>query len=386
MRDRKRILFYNHTSLVSGAEISLLEMLSEIREREVILACPSGKLSEYAKERKIKWVKAPSLDVGFKKNPFHIFLFILHLLRASLWILFFSKKWRVSLIYANSIRAGIAVIPAYLVGIPTVVHIRDILPKNFLVKIISYLLFRFSRKIVFNSEFAMEKFGIKEKKKTEIIYSPVGYRFFKFIDSKDAKKSLRIEDRFPVISVIGQIAPWKRIEISINAVKMMRNKYPSVLLLIVGDVVFKGKKRRLPNELYYQRIKEMVLKEGLNENVIFIGHRDDVEMIMNASDLILLTSSDEPFGRVIAEGMACGTPVLVREESGIGRIIREKDCGWSFSEEENEISKKIETIINDKNIKEKVIKGIILSWELFSPCAISDKILKIRDEKDSGRP
>jgi len=379
MKSKRKILFYNHTSLVSGAEISLLEMLSEIKNEDIILACPSGKLSELAIKKGINWVRAPSLDIGFKKNPFHILLFFLSFIRAGLWLLLFSKKWGPALIYANSIRAGIASIPSFLFGIPTLIHIRDILPENSITKFISHLLIRFSSALIFNSEFTKEKYGIKDEKRAKVIYSPVGYRFFKFIDSKYAKKILGIEKKFPVISVIGQIAPWKRIEMAINAVKVIKGKYPDVLLLIVGDVVFRGRRRRLQNELYFEEIKSMVLKEELKENVMFLGHREDVEMIMNASDLVLLTSYNEPFGRVIGEAMACGVPVLVPEESGIGKIIKEKNCGWWFSKED-EISEKILSIFSDEKLKEKTINEILLSYELFSPAEISDKIRKLIDE------
>ncbi len=380
MRD-KRILFYNHTSLVSGAEISLLEMLSEIKDNEFILACPPGKIVEFAEKRKIKWISAPALDIGLKKNPFYILVFLAHLLRASLWLLIFSRRWKADLIYANTIRGGLATILSFLCGIRTVVHIRDILPHNSLIsKIITYFLTNFSGHLIFNSEFTREKFGIRDEKKTSIIYSPVGYRFFRFIDSKFAKKALGIENRYPIISVIGQIAPWKRLEMTINAVKSIRNKYPDVLLLIVGEVVFRGKKRRLPNELYYESLKEMVSEEDLSENVMFLGRRDDVEMVINASDLVLLTSLNEPFGRVIGEAMACVVPVLVPEESGIGRIIKEKNCGWLFSEGDD-LSKKIISVLHDEASKEKVIRGLFLSYELFSPDEISDRIKKILNEE-----
>jgi len=379
MKGKNKILFYNHTSLVSGAEISLLEMLSELKDEEIILACPSGKLSELAIKKGINWIKAPSLDIGLKKNPFHILLFLLHFIRAGIWLLIFSKRWKATHIYTNTIRAGIASIPCFLSGIPVFIHIRDILPENSLTKLISYFLTRFSSVLIFNSDFTMEKFGIKDEKRAKVIYSPVGYRFFRFIDSKYAKKILGVENRFPVISVIGQIAPWKRLEMAIDAVKVIKNKYSEVLLLIAGDVVFKGKKRRLPNELYLEEIKNRVLKEGLKENVIFLGYREDVEIVMNASDLVLLTSHNEPFGRVIGEAMACGVPVLVPEESGIGRIIKEKNCGWWFSKEE-EVPEKIFSIFSDENLKEKIINGILLSCDLFSPPQISDKIKKLIDE------
>lgn len=375
-------LFYNHTSLVSGAEISLLEVLSELKEKEILLACPGGKLAELATKRGIKWTKAPSLDVGLKKNPYHILLFILSFANVSLWMFFFSLKHKPSAIYANSVRAGIGCLAARLLGIPLIIHVRDILPEGFLSSIIIYLLKKGATYMVFNSHLTMEKFGERESGNKIIVYSPAGYRFFKYIDSREAKRILGLEGRYPVITLVGQIAPWKRYELAIGAVKSLKEKFPQLSLLIVGDVIFRGMRRRMKNEIYYEKLKMMVKEERVDLHVIFTGQREDVEIIMNASDLLLLTSKDEPFGRVAAEGMACGIPVLVSERSGIGRIIREKGLNLLYPEpaDEKNLAKKIEEILENPDLREICIKEMMLAWELFLPFIASNKIERLLHE------
>lgn len=48
----------------------------------------------------------------------------------------------------------------------------------------------------------------------------------------------------------------------------------------------------------------------LSDKVLCLGHRTDVEHLLNAADLTVLPSRFETFGLVLAEGMAMGKPAI----------------------------------------------------------------------------
>lgn len=48
----------------------------------------------------------------------------------------------------------------------------------------------------------------------------------------------------------------------------------------------------------------------LSDKVLCLGHRTDVEHLLNAADLTVLPSHFETFGLVLAEGMAMGKPAI----------------------------------------------------------------------------
>ena len=67
---------------------------------------------------------------------------------------------------------------------------------------------------------------------------------------------------------------------------------------------------------------------GIENRVHFTGELCDVSGVLQASDLLVLNSRDEPFGLVLIEAMACGTPVLATRVGGIPEIVTDSENGW----------------------------------------------------------
>jgi glycosyltransferase involved in cell wall biosynthesis len=59
-----------------------------------------------------------------------------------------------------------------------------------------------------------------------------------------------------------------------------------------------------------------------------LGSRNDIGAVMQSLDLLIVNSTAEPFGLVIVEAMACGTPVLAVSVDGIPEIIAHDQNGW----------------------------------------------------------
>jgi glycosyltransferase involved in cell wall biosynthesis len=65
---------------------------------------------------------------------------------------------------------------------------------------------------------------------------------------------------------------------------------------------------------------QTMMTEG---NATYLGHRSDVAALMGAADLVVVPSSvPETQGLVIAEAMACGTPVVAFDVGGIADSMR----------------------------------------------------------------
>ena len=85
-------------------------------------------------------------------------------------------------------------------------------------------------------------------------------------------------------------------------------------LLLVGQVAFGGKGVRFDNHAFLDSLRAARRRaRACGDAVHFLGQRDDVPEILRALDLSLLPSWEEPFGLVTVESMALGTPPLVSE-------------------------------------------------------------------------
>jgi L-malate glycosyltransferase len=57
-----------------------------------------------------------------------------------------------------------------------------------------------------------------------------------------------------------------------------------------------------------------------------------VSALLQAADLLVLNSREEPFGLVLIEAMSSGTPVLATRVGGIPEIVRDDENGWLVEE------------------------------------------------------
>jgi glycosyltransferase involved in cell wall biosynthesis len=81
-------------------------------------------------------------------------------------------------------------------------------------------------------------------------------------------------------------------------------------------------------------LKERAAKT--HPNVRFPGFSDDIPNQMAASDLLVHTSPEEPFGLVVLEAMAANIAVLVPDAAGPGAIVQDGVNGFKFRPDDPE--------------------------------------------------
>lgn len=326
-----KVLYVNHTGQVSGAEKSLLELVRGASPAiSPIVACPDGPLAGAVAELGVERVSIPAVDGSLKLHPRYTSVALSTIARGALAVHAAAKRHGVSVIHANSIRAGLLVtLPPHGRGPARVVHLRDRLPDSRVSRLTLKAIGR-ADLLITNSRYTAESLDDAGIMSTRwVIGNPVDLRRFypERIDRAAARQSLGLTPSDYATTVLAQITPWKGQEEAIQAVARVRHDHPNVRLLLVGSAKFLSKATRYDNRAYLDRLHRLVDDLGLRDHVKFVGERDDVPAVLRATDTLLIPSWEEPFGRSMIEAMAMGVPVIATSVGGPAEVISEHHDG-----------------------------------------------------------
>lgn len=158
------------------------------------------------------------------------------------------------------------------------------------------------------------------------------------------KAQLKINTR-QVVLFVGQLIERKGIHDLFDAFSLLKKRTADVTLLVVGS----GKEGPALNK----RISE----EGISD-VVFSGFIDynQLPKYFGLSDVFVLPSSEEVWGLVINEAMACGLPVITTDKVGASvDLVKDGVNGFIIKDKAPlELSDAMRKVITDESLKLKM--------------------------------
>lgn len=186
----------------------------------------------------------------------------------------------------------------------------------------------------------------KNAKKFHKIYNGVDCDLFSPVEDRAAqKKQLGLETEKIAVLFVGQMKEGKGIFDLAKVAELLKDE--NIVFIFIGDFL---------DEETQEKWSRLVESNDM-KNINWLGQKSDIHRWMQASDLLVLPSHEgvEGMGRVIFEAMACGTPVVASDTSGVREAIT-PETGILFPEKSPiDISN---AILDLQKNKEK--------WEQFS--------------------
>ena len=205
-----RPLLVNHTGVMSGAEASLVDLVSGMRDGvQPLVACPPGELADALRVRDVDVHLIPAIEASFRLHPLQTPRGIAQILRSALAVRRAARQHRADIVHANSVRAGLAAAIACVGGgPPVVVHVRDCLPDSRAGNATRRVIKRAAALVLANSHYTAANFD--RNADVQVVYSPVDLERFDpdRVDPAQARAELGLGPE-PVFAVVGQITPWK---------------------------------------------------------------------------------------------------------------------------------------------------------------------------------
>jgi glycosyltransferase involved in cell wall biosynthesis len=156
------------------------------------------------------------------------------------------------------------------------------------------------------------------------VYNWIDVEVFKPIDTKLLRCEMHLNDKFMILGVASEWSNAKGLDKFIEIANILKD---NAVVVLVGNI----------------SVKDTVLPQ----NMVNIPETHDVNKLVeyySMANVLLNLSMEESFGKVSAESLACGTPVITINSTANSEIVG-SDCGYVIkTSKTNDILKAIELV------------------------------------------
>ena len=368
-KDKKiAILSLDNTFTFGGAIISLYHMFKGINKAVITPIVVSGQPLEYLEEKfpdckcyhyipKLLWVNNKKYLKLRGMWPFRcsrLLLKCLNIVRFGYWMLFIivpeslklyriGRKHRISLIHLNNGYLHLPwILAAKMLRVPCVAHLRGFVQVNgfarFIARFVDHhvAISEAIRGNLLEADIPIERISL--------VHDAIDLDEFNIdIDCGPLVQEFGLVAGQPTYGLFGRVIPWKGIREFILAAQKVNDEIPEARGFIVGGVSD-------GDNAFFEEMQSLIVELGLDGKVILTGYRTDVPDMISLMDVVVHAStSPEPFGMVIIEGMAMGKPIVATRAGGPLDIVEEGQTGYLVElGNVQELGRAITTLLQDQ--------------------------------------
>ena len=361
---RCTVLFATNFASYSGGEESFYQLirgLDRSRYRSVALVPYEGVLSEKLRQAGIDVeVAYNNLDM-VHPDAFRYFAKLL-------------QDNQARILHIN-VSAGIPMLVTALnLGIPIVTHVRTLFGRA------APAWLNCSQAVVAISDTVKRdllRSGIDDNLVTTI-YNGIDSSEFSLqgLNVAECKASAGVAQRKTVL-MVARICRQKRQELMVEAAALLCRKIPDLMVLFVGQA-------GPTDQPYASRITRLVRKLGLENNVQFLGFQKRLQELYAASDVMVLCTDEEPFGRCVLEALAMRVPVVVPSSGGHAEVLSDGEtCVQYQPGDAQSLADRLESVLCDGTMSqrlaengERIAKQLSIEAHVQRICELYEKLLR----------
>jgi glycosyltransferase involved in cell wall biosynthesis len=189
---------------------------------------------------------------------------------------------------------------------------------------------------------------VGEKVRDELLAKKIGkfskYRIFppglalkELVDRESALRILGLESNFLYISFIGRVTQIKRPDRFLDMVEIIAKQSTNIKFLVAGggdlldECMKSANQRSLP--------------------VVFLGWRSDIENILSASDIVVLTSDNEGTPISLIQAGLAGKPTVSTNVGSVNEIVLDGKTGFVTELTPDSLANAISALIKDEAVR-----------------------------------
>lgn len=181
----------------------------------------------------------------------------------------------------------------------------------------------------------------------------------------------------PLIGYFGRLKKYKSVDQLLRAFVQIKNTFPDVKLVIVGE----GDNR--------PALESFVHEAGLQDSVTFTGFVSEEEKVrwLQKVWFAVNTSSKEGWGLTVIEANACGTAVVASNVPGLRDAVKDGETGLLYRYGDiDDLSSKITEMLNDESLRNRLAASAFQWASTFDWDHAAEQTLALLEQRVKDNP
>ena len=257
----------------------------------------------------------------------------------------YIKKNNIDIVHGNTLSVNLAwSLPTIIAKKKFIWHQRQPLSKSFYWKLIKYL----SSYVIANSNFVFDTLPSNIIKKKRIYNSFLDIKIYNKIESKNyLLNKYNLNKNYLILGFVGRVEKSKDVLFTIKVLEKI-NTSQKFHFFIIGQ----------QNKSYVKEINIFLENSKIKHKLTFINFVENINKFISGLDILISSSRNEAFGRIVIEAMLQKTILICSNRGAHPELIINEINGFLFNKSNPSELEDIHTnLINLNYNKEKILNN-----------------------------
>ncbi len=212
------------------------------------------------------------------------------------------------------------------------------------------------------------RFGIGHRNDHLLIRSGVEFEEFRKVRGRkeEARKLLDLERNGPIVGTTMRFCSEKAPDVFVDVAEAILKTRPDTSFVMVGDGPL------------FDKTMKLIDSRNLSDSFVLTGCRNDVNRLLPAFDVFLITSRTEGLPRAMLEALAAGIPVVSTDVGGIHELVNGKKNGILCRENDvDALVKGVLSLLDDPSKGAELLRNVDEDIKPFSASAMVRELYRL---------